>query len=182
MAAGRLRRSVVRPSCCPAVARRRRAGRSRSIATGIRRSGSTPAMCSMRTARCRRCLDFIADHRDAAPLVYSTADPAEVSAAQDRYRPRASGRAFRDGLCRTCASRPSTPASGAWWWRAARHPARSHRRFGPHALEVGPEIDTGVPVLVRDGEPRLAFALKSGNFGGDDFFATAVEMLKGGSA
>jgi uncharacterized protein YgbK (DUF1537 family) len=36
-----------------------------------------------------------------------------------------------------------------------------------------------VPVLIRGGEPRLAFALKSGNFGEDDFFARAVEMLKG---
>jgi uncharacterized protein YgbK (DUF1537 family) len=49
--------------------------------------------------------------------------------------------------------------------------------FGPHA----PEIDSGVPVLIRNGEPRLAFALKSGNFGGDEFFARAVGMLKGGA-
>ena len=53
--------------------------------------------------------------------------------------------------------------------------------FGARALEVGPEIDTGVPVLISDSEPRLAFALKSGNFGGDDFFARAVETLKGGA-
>jgi uncharacterized protein YgbK (DUF1537 family) len=38
-----------------------------------------------------------------------------------------------------------------------------------------------VPVLIRDGEPRLAFALKSDNFGGDDFFERAVEMLEGGA-
>ena len=50
---------------------------------------------------------------------------------------------------------------------------------GPRALAVGAEIDTGVPVLISDGKPRLAFALKAGNFGGDDFFARAVEMLKG---
>ena len=54
--------------------------------------------------------------------------------------------------------------------------------FGARALEVGLEIDTGVPVLISDGEPRLALALKSGNFGGDHFFARAVEMLKGGTA
>ena len=43
--------------------------------------------------------------------------------------------------------------SGAWWWPAARHPGAVASAFGPHALEVGPEIDTGVPVLIRDGEP-----------------------------
>ena len=51
--------------------------------------------------------------------------------------------------------------------------------FGAAALEVGPEIDTGVPVLIFDGKPRLAFALKSGNFGADDFFERALDTLKG---
>ena len=51
--------------------------------------------------------------------------------------------------------------------------------FGAAALEVGPEIDAGVPALVLDGKPRLALALKSGNFGADDFFERALDMLKG---
>ncbi|MBZ9873213.1 hypothetical protein LB542_20430 [Mesorhizobium sp. BR1-1-9] len=51
--------------------------------------------------------------------------------------------------------------------------------FGAAALEVGTEIDTGVPVLIFDGKPRLAFALKSGNFGADDFFERALDTLKG---
>ena len=50
--------------------------------------------------------------------------------------------------------------------------------FGASALEVGPEIDTGVPVLILDGKPRLAFALKSGNFGADDFFSKAFTRLQ----
>ncbi|MEO5760649.1 MAG: nucleotide-binding domain containing protein [Mesorhizobium sp.] len=52
--------------------------------------------------------------------------------------------------------------------------------FVPAGLKVGPEIDTGVPVLILDGGPRLGFALKSGNFGADDFFERALDMLGGG--
>jgi uncharacterized protein YgbK (DUF1537 family) len=46
-------------------------------------------------------------------------------------------------------------------------------------MRIGPEIDIGVPALLLDGEPRLALALKSGNFGSDDFFEKAASMLKG---
>ena len=45
------------------------------------------------------------------------------------------------------------------------------------ALRIGPEIDPGVPWTEGLGSPRLALALKSGNFGGPDFFAKALAML-----
>jgi uncharacterized protein YgbK (DUF1537 family) len=45
------------------------------------------------------------------------------------------------------------------------------------ALRIGPEIDPGIPWTETVGEPRLALALKSGNFGGENFFAKALEML-----
>ncbi len=47
---------------------------------------------------------------------------------------------------------------------------------------LGPEIDPGVPALVTDDEHRLAVALKSGNFGGPDFFDRALTVLAGGHA
>lgn len=47
---------------------------------------------------------------------------------------------------------------------------------GPRALLTGPEIAPGVPWMVStDGSP-LAFALKSGNFGGPAFFLEALAM------
>lgn len=45
------------------------------------------------------------------------------------------------------------------------------------ALEIGPQIAPGVPACLSYGEPRYALALKSGNFGGPDFFAEALEAL-----
>lgn len=51
------------------------------------------------------------------------------------------------------------------------------KRLGIKALRIGPEICTGVPWTESIGQPAIALALKSGNFGDDDFFQTALEML-----
>jgi uncharacterized protein YgbK (DUF1537 family) len=51
------------------------------------------------------------------------------------------------------------------------------QRLGVSALRIGPQIDPGVPWTVSLGQPKLALALKSGNFGGPDFFTKALEML-----
>lgn len=51
--------------------------------------------------------------------------------------------------------------------------------LGIRALRIGPEIHPGVPWCETVQEPRLALALKSGNFGGEDFFEAAFEMLDG---
>jgi uncharacterized protein YgbK (DUF1537 family) len=45
------------------------------------------------------------------------------------------------------------------------------------ALEIGPQIAPGVPACLSYGATRYALALKSGNFGGPDFFAEALEAL-----
>ncbi|GAA5509595.1 3-oxo-tetronate kinase [Novipirellula caenicola] len=49
--------------------------------------------------------------------------------------------------------------------------------LGIRALAIGPEICAGVPWTRSIGGPQLAIALKSGNFGDDNFFHTALEML-----
>ena len=47
--------------------------------------------------------------------------------------------------------------------------------LGLDRLEIGPEIDPGVPAM-RAGS--LALALKSGNFGASDFFERAATRLE----
>jgi len=44
-------------------------------------------------------------------------------------------------------------------------------------LRIGPQIDPGVPWTVALGSPRLALALKSGNFGTEDFFLKSLQQL-----
>jgi len=50
--------------------------------------------------------------------------------------------------------------------------------LGIEALRIGPEIDPGVPWCESLGSQRFALALKSGNFGAEDFFAKAFAMLE----
>jgi uncharacterized protein YgbK (DUF1537 family) len=45
------------------------------------------------------------------------------------------------------------------------------------ALRIGPEIDPGVPWTASIGAKPLLLALKSGNFGGPDFFTNAFAQL-----
>ncbi|OFE17330.1 hypothetical protein BA895_16180 [Humibacillus sp. DSM 29435] len=49
--------------------------------------------------------------------------------------------------------------------------------LGIRSVGIGPSIATGVPWTVSD-EPRVAIAFKSGNFGGDDFFAEALACVE----
>ena len=53
-------------------------------------------------------------------------------------------------------------------------------RLGIPAFLIGPEIAPGVPVLRTIGTAgnEMLLALKSGNFGGEDFFATALSMMR----
>ncbi|MGH8618562.1 MAG: 3-oxo-tetronate kinase [Burkholderiales bacterium] len=50
------------------------------------------------------------------------------------------------------------------------------KALGVQALAIGPTIDPGVPWTLSLGEPRLKLALKSGNFGGTDFFEKALSL------
>ncbi|GAB4066862.1 four-carbon acid sugar kinase family protein [Ancylobacter sonchi] len=121
--------------------------------------------------------DFIAAHPGEAPLIYSSDDPAEVAALQQRYgREKLSGTLeglFADtaralvsgGLRRLVVAGGETSGAVA-------------QALGLEALEIGPEIDPGVPILAApDG--GVALALKSGNFGAPDFFAKALAALAG---
>ena len=49
--------------------------------------------------------------------------------------------------------------------------------LGVTGLRIGRQIDPGVPWTVSLGDPPLALALKSGNFGAPDFFSRAFTAL-----
>lgn len=110
-------------------------------------------------------------------LLYSSAEPAVVKRAQDRYGcDIVAGRleAFfaetarllvEGGVTRLVIAGGET--SGA-----------VVEGLGLTALRIGPEIAPGVPAVAAEGRP-LALALKSGNFGDEEFFAKALTMLEG---
>jgi len=52
------------------------------------------------------------------------------------------------------------------------------RRLELNALEIGRNIEPGVPLCVSLGRFRLPVALKSGNFGSAGFYGLAVDAMQ----
>jgi uncharacterized protein YgbK (DUF1537 family) len=120
---------------------------------------------------------FAREHRDGAPLAYSSSPPERVGAYQDRYgRDTVSGRL--DALFADAAQKIVAEGATRLVVAGGETSGAVVGALGIEALAIGPEIDPGVPALSADGRP-LALALKSGNFGGPDFFARALDTLGG---
>lgn len=121
--------------------------------------------------------EFILSARDSLPLVYSSADPAVVRAAQDRFGREAVAetieRLFAETARRLVAGGVTRLITAGGETSGA-----VVEGLGVEALEIGPEIAPGVPALKVTGRP-LTLALKSGNFGAPDFFEKAAQMLAG---
>jgi uncharacterized protein YgbK (DUF1537 family) len=109
-------------------------------------------------------------------LIYSTAEPEQVAAVQAQLGREAAGHLIEQAmgelalLLRQAGVRRFIVAGGET--SGAVMAALSVR-----SLRIGPEIAPGVPWTVTEEEPRLCLALKSGNFGDEDFFEKAVRML-----
>ena len=114
---------------------------------------------------------------EAAPiLIYGSADPAEVAAVQAAYGRERAGAMIEDALGRIASelvgqgARRLIVAGGETAGAVV-------GALGVQALRIGIEIAPGVPWTETVDERRLALALKSGNFGGEDFFADAFARL-----
>ncbi|HEX3834314.1 MAG TPA: 3-oxo-tetronate kinase [Solirubrobacteraceae bacterium] len=123
-------------------------------------------------------VSFITANRGRAPLVYSSATPEEVAAAQARYgREAASGRL--EGLFADTARRLVDNGVNRLVVAGGETSGAVAQALDLDGLMIGPEISPGVPVLVSP-EKGVALALKSGNFGGENFFAEALAALSPG--
>jgi len=106
-------------------------------------------------------------------LVYSTAAPDEVAEVQARVGVERAGSAV-ESLLGEVAKRLVDAGARRVVVAGGETSGAVMRALGVRALTVGPELAPGVPWMTSVGEPRLTLALKSGNFGGPDFFLDAV--------
>ena len=114
------------------------------------------------------------DAAGAAPLIYSTATPDEVAQMQQQYGREAAGeRVERFFAC--LARHALTRGFDTFVVAGGETSGAVAQALGARTMLVGPEIAPGVPWMSSNG---IRLALKSGNFGGDDFFADALERLK----
>ena len=121
-------------------------------------------------------IDWASPQLAAGPvLVYATAAPGDVSAAQARLGAQRAGELVEHCLASIAKGlvargvRRLVVAGGETSGAVV-------NALGVPALRIGPQIDPGVPWTQSLGEPRLALALKSGNFGAIDFFDKALGM------
>ena len=114
---------------------------------------------------------------DVPTLVYSSADPAEVSAVQDRLGRERAGELFESALGALAVEAVGLGA-GRIVVAGGESSGAVARALGIERLGVGPEIAPGVPWCAAEiGGREVAVAMKSGNFGGPRFFADAFDRL-----
>ena len=114
---------------------------------------------------------------EADKLVYATAEPAEVGAAQEKLGRERAGSVIEEALARLAQEgfalgvRRFVVAGGETSGAVT-------QALAADRLSVGREIAPGVPwcFAARNGE-TFAITLKSGNFGAEDFFARALSQL-----
>ena len=114
--------------------------------------------------------------KNGPALIYASAPPDEVAAVQARFGREQAGAIIEHAIAGI----------------ASELAARGVRRFviaggetsgavvsalGVQALQIGRQIAPGVPACLSHGSTPYALALKSGNFGGPDFFAEALQAL-----
>ena len=168
-------RAAILAGSCSAATRRQIAA---ATAAGVPALKIDPLALAGGSQSVASVVEAVAASSHPAPLVYSSADPDEVQRAQAELGRDRAGEIVERFLSDVAV--------------ALRE--RGFRRFivaggetsgavvnalGVAALRIGREIDPGVPWTVGFGNgPEIALALKSGNFGADDFFLKAWGQLE----
>ncbi len=120
---------------------------------------------------------FALEHPDTV-LIYATSPPDAVKAVQQRLGVERAGELVENALgeiaqtLRLNGVRRFVVAGGETSGAVV-------TALGVRLLQIGTQIDPGVPATVSNTEEPLALALKSGNFGGRDFFDKALKQLAG---
>lgn len=123
-------------------------------------------------------LDWL-DQQDLrrAPLVYATADPQSVQAAQAKLGQARAGQIVEDTLA-ACATTARDAGARRFVVAGGETSGAVTQALGIDRLDVGREIAPGVPwCFAQTGGHPVALALKSGNFGAETFFTDALTAL-----
>lgn len=120
---------------------------------------------------------FLLEHKEEAPIAFSSADPAIVAKTQEAFGASAVADAL-EGLFAEVAREVTAAGVTRLIIAGGETSGAVVSGLELDALEIGPEIDPGIPALRAVGRP-LVVALKSGNFGAEDFFDKAATVLKG---
>jgi uncharacterized protein YgbK (DUF1537 family) len=111
-----------------------------------------------------------------APLwVYATTGPDELKAIQNEFGVERSGRAVEDTFA-SFAALLKKEGYNHFIVACGETSGAVVKTLGINAFYIGPQIAPGVP-WVRATDQPVSLALKSGNFGNEDFFGKAQEFF-----
>lgn len=118
--------------------------------------------------------------QEERPLVFSSADPEVVRKAQEKHG-RENVAAAIEALFAQIAMELARAGVGRLIVAGGETSGAVVEALDLKSLEIGPEIAPGVPALrgKLPGDKVIALALKSGNFGGPEFFSVADRILTG---
>ncbi|VVN27905.1 3-oxo-tetronate kinase [Pseudomonas fluorescens] len=122
-------------------------------------------------------LAFVAEHSQTV-LIYATSTPDEVKAVQRELGAERAGHLVEQALGRI-ASRLRETGVRRFVVAGGETSGAVVQALNIQLLQIGAQIDPGVPACVSTPREPLALALKSGNFGGADFFDKALKQLAG---
>lgn len=125
----------------------------------------------------KAAIDWAMASTSAIPLIYSSADPEEVRAAQAKLGRDRAGELVEHFLADVAIGLRDSGVS-CFLVAGGETSGAVVNALGVSALFIGPEIDPGVPWTLSMGDEKpIALALKSGNFGAPDFFSKAWKVL-----
>ncbi|MGE5525776.1 MAG: 3-oxo-tetronate kinase [Rhodospirillaceae bacterium] len=171
-------RAVISGSCSHAT----QAQVKRAVAAGVPSFAVDPLRLAAGENVARAALDWAQPRIVRGPvLIYATANADEVKQVQTRLGTERAGALVEQALSAVALGlvqagvRQLIVAGGETSGAVV-------NALGIKGLRIGPEIDPGVPWTCSLDEPPLALALKSGNFGGPDFFIKAWRAIAGDAA
>ncbi|WP_457808327.1 3-oxo-tetronate kinase [Kushneria sp. EE4] len=119
------------------------------------------------------------EHLGQSPvLIYASASPDNVKKAQQTLGVQEAGEIVERALGEIAATLVSELGVRRLLVAGGESSGAVVSALNVKGLQIGPSIDPGVPWTVTLGSSeRLALALKSGNFGGEDFMTKAWESM-----
>ena len=169
------RRAIVSGSCSAMTVRQ--------VAHFLRTGGEACMLDALKLAaggdEVDRILAWAAARTGSRPvLIYSTAEPERVRQIQHELGVSSSSALIENALAQI--ARGLVEAGVAQLIVAGGETAGAIvNALGIRALRIGPQIDPGVPWTCTVGGKLILLALKSGNFGAEDFFTRAFEHVEG---
>ncbi len=128
-----------------------------------------------------KAVAWAAERLAAGPVLIATsAAPADVARIQAEHGRQSAGHRIEQALATIAETLVATAAVDRLVVAGGETSGAVVDRLGIPAFAIGPEIAPGVPVLAAVGGTHagMALALKSGNFGGRDFFTDALALMR----